>query len=258
MAPSDAKYEKLQSRDNYPRNWIVDLSSTCYKRPGYCCFATFCGWCASYSLRKQALYGDMSRYVCCNGACPCSGRCGEQNNPECCLCLEVACCFAQSVASTRWMIQDELRIQNTQCDNCIIGTMIAAQYLACLCSIAACLTGSEEIGDLAQFLDCIADILWYTVCGCMQTQHKAEMDNRDAGGGAAGGPGGAMQAPGVQMIPMGQPAHGQAYPPGQAPYQGYPPAQGMPQGYPAAAGGGYPPQGPPPGYPAPGQPGMYR
>ena len=25
------------------------------------------------------------------------------------------------------------RLQNTQCDNCIIGTMIAAQYLACCC-----------------------------------------------------------------------------------------------------------------------------
>jgi hypothetical protein len=36
--------------------------------------------------------------------------------------MEVTCCFAQSVASTRWLIQDELRIQTTQCDNCIIGT----------------------------------------------------------------------------------------------------------------------------------------
>jgi hypothetical protein len=67
-----------------------------------------------------------------------------------------------------------------------------------------------------------------------------------------------LQAPGVQMIPMGQPAPGQAYPPGQGPYQGHPPAQGVPQGYPAAAAGGYPPQGLPAGYPAPGQPGMYR
>lgn len=32
--------------------------------------------------------------------------------------------------------------------------------------------GSSEINDLAQFLDCIADVLWCTVCACMQTQHK--------------------------------------------------------------------------------------
>ena len=62
------------------------------------------------------------RYICCNGTCPCSGRCGEQKNPQCCLCLEVTCCFAQSVAATRWLIQDELRLQTTSCDNCIIGT----------------------------------------------------------------------------------------------------------------------------------------
>jgi hypothetical protein len=32
--------------------------------------------------------------------------------------------------------------------------------------------GSSEINDLAQFLDCVADVLWCTVCACMQTQHK--------------------------------------------------------------------------------------
>ena len=49
-----------------------------------------------------------------------------------------------------------------RCDNCIIGTMIAAQYPACLCSIAACLSGSSEINDAAQALDCVADVLWCT------------------------------------------------------------------------------------------------
>ena len=40
--------------------------------------------------------------------------------------VQVCFCFAQSVASTRFMIQDELRIQTTKCDNCIIGTMIVS------------------------------------------------------------------------------------------------------------------------------------
>lgn len=40
---------------------------------------------------------------------------------------QVFVCFAQSVASTRFMIQDELRLETTPCDNCIIGTMIALQ-----------------------------------------------------------------------------------------------------------------------------------
>ncbi len=83
----------------------------------------------------------LCRYICCNGTCPCSGRCGEQNSPECCLCLEVTCCFAQSVAATRWAIQDELRIQTTQCDNCIIGTSKPAQFYAfmpCLKVVQCC------------------------------------------------------------------------------------------------------------------------
>lgn len=47
------------------------------------------GYCASYQLRKQALYNDMRRYTCCNGMFPCSGSMGEQKSPECCLCMEV-------------------------------------------------------------------------------------------------------------------------------------------------------------------------
>lgn len=74
------------------------------------------------SPTAPATLHPLHRYICCNGTCPCSGRLGEQRSPEFCLCMEVTCCFAQSVASTRWLIQDELRIQTTQCDNCIIGT----------------------------------------------------------------------------------------------------------------------------------------
>jgi hypothetical protein len=32
----------------------------------------------------------------------------------------VFCCFGNSVASTRFLLQDEFNIQTTQCDNCII------------------------------------------------------------------------------------------------------------------------------------------
>ena len=67
--------------------------------PGFCCYAMLCGYCASYQLRKQTLYGDMSRYVCCGGACPCSGRCNEQSCPELCLCLEVRGAVAASAHS---------------------------------------------------------------------------------------------------------------------------------------------------------------
>ena len=67
--------------------------------------------------------------------------------------MQVFCCFAQSVASTRWMLQDEMHIQNTPCDNCLIGTMIFMQQLSCICNIVACISGSDEIAALADVVE---------------------------------------------------------------------------------------------------------
>ena len=77
-----------------------------------------------------------------------------------CALWQVFFCFTQSVASTRWMLQDEMHISNTECDNCLIGTMIFCQYLSCLCDIAACLSGSDEIRLLADAIDIAAQLIW--------------------------------------------------------------------------------------------------
>lgn len=238
------KYQQFEVRKTgYGQTWNTELKTACCADPGYCLLAACCPNCISYLLRKQLIYNDMTRYVCCNGDCPCSGRMGEQSCPEVCLCLEVFVCFTQSVASTRWAIQDQQRISNTPCDNCLIGTMIFCQYLACLCDIAACLSGSQELAELAHCIDNIAQLIWCSVCACMQTQHKVQLDARDKGQGPAA-PQGPYQAPMQQAIPppgvQGQygPAPGSGYPP-----QGYPQPQNMgvnPQG-------GYPTQGYPPG-----------
>lgn len=46
--------------------------------------------------------------------------------------LQVTCCMSMSVAATRYMIQDELLIQTTGCDTCIITTMIVLGTLHCV------------------------------------------------------------------------------------------------------------------------------
>ncbi|XP_050238950.1 uncharacterized protein LOC126688331 [Mercurialis annua] len=248
----DDQVQKMQMRQNYRNFWHTDLTSAVVADAPFCCFAMVCGPCASYMMRKRALYNDMSRYICCAGYFPCSGRCGESKCPELCLCTEVFCCFANSVASTRFLLQDEFNIQTTQCDNCIIGFMVCLQQLACICSLAACITGSDEIGDLANMLTCLADLVFCSVCPCMQTQHKVEMDKRDGKFG---------QQP-VMAVPQAQQMSriDQSVPPtvGYPPQQAYAPQYGQPpppyaQGYPPA---GYPPpQFPPPGaYPPPGYP----
>lgn len=237
----DKNVEKMQVRKNYRNLWHTDLMSTIRADTPYCCFAVWCAPCASYLLRKRALYNDMSRYTCCAGYMPCSGRCGESRCPEFCLCTEVFLCFGNSVASTRFLLQDEFNIQTTQCDNCIIGFMFCLQQLACIFSLVACIVGSDELREASQVLNILADLTYCTVCACMQTQHKIEMDKRDGNFG----PQPMMAVPPVQQMsrfnqptppPVGypsQPAYGQPYgypPPPQA--QGYPPA-GYPQPAPA-------------------------
>ncbi|KAD4384673.1 hypothetical protein E3N88_24841 [Mikania micrantha] len=180
MAASQEYLDKMQLRQNYRNVWHTDLMRTISAdTPFFYKIFTCSGPCVSYLLRKRALYDDMSRYTCCAGYMPCSGRCGESKCPELCLCTEVFCCFGNSVASTRFLLQDEFNIQTTQCDNCIIGFMFCLQQLACICSIVACLVGNDELSDASQALNCLADIVYCTVCACMQTQHKVEMDKRD-------------------------------------------------------------------------------
>ena len=60
------------------------------------------------------------------------------------------------------MLQDEMHIQNTPCDNCLIGTMIFCSYLSCLCYIAACISGNDILEELAQCIDLIAQTVWCT------------------------------------------------------------------------------------------------
>ncbi|XP_058732048.1 uncharacterized protein LOC131603658 [Vicia villosa] len=258
MAANQQNLEKMQLRQNYRNLWHTDLMRTIQADTPYCCFAVWCAPCVSYLLRKRALYDDMSRYTCCAGYMPCSGRCGESKCPEFCLCTEVFLCFGNSVASTRFLLQDEFNIQTTQCDNCIIGFMFCLNQVACIFSIVAMIVGSEEISEASQLLSCLAELVYCTVCACMQTQHKVEMDKRDG----KFGPHPVMAVPPAQQmsridqqVPPSvgyapQPAYGQSYgyPPAPQPAQGYPATGYPPTAYPPPANA-YPPQGyPPSGY----------
>eukprot|EP01025_Chloroclados_australasicus_P033556 TRINITY_DN34265_c0_g1_i1.p1 TRINITY_DN34265_c0_g1~~TRINITY_DN34265_c0_g1_i1.p1 ORF type:complete len:285 (+),score=20.67 TRINITY_DN34265_c0_g1_i1:54-857(+) len=215
MATKPPKIQAMEARNNYNNNWEVDLKSACCKDPTCCCISALCPTCASYVLRKRALRGDMKQYLCCNGYLPCSGKMQEQSCPELCLACEVCCCFATSVAVTRFMIQDELGVQNTKCDNCLIATMIVLQQLACICQIIACISGSEEIGQLADLISCLADFMYCSVCACMQTQHKIQLEERDSNPARIN----PMMPPHQQVMSAGEWTQPQLLPP---PSYGYP------------------------------------
>nr|XP_034574635.1 uncharacterized protein LOC117838641 isoform X2 [Setaria viridis] len=165
---SDAMIEKMQLRQSYRNVWHTDLTNAVVADLPWCCLSLWCGPCVSYMLRRRALYNDMSRYVCCAGYMPCSGRCGESQCPEVCLATEVFCCFGNSVASTRFLLQDEFNIQTTQCDNCIIAFMFFLQQLACICSLVACIVGNSELSEVANIISCMSNLVYWTVCSCMQ------------------------------------------------------------------------------------------
>lgn len=73
-----------------------------------------------------------------------------------------------------------MRLANTKTDACLFGTQFAIAQCACLCTIAACLTGSDEVAQLANCLTCIADAGYCLLCGCLQAQHYDALETRDA------------------------------------------------------------------------------
>jgi hypothetical protein len=69
---------------------------------------------------------------------------------------------------------DTRNIMPDPCDNRIIRFNNCMQLLACVCHIAACIEPS--LRDLADLIDFIADIVFYTTAACMTTQAWVELD----------------------------------------------------------------------------------
>jgi len=108
-------------------------------------------------------------------------RAAPRQCPELCLAAEVSLCFANSVVSTRYLIQDSMVVQNTQCDNCLVGFLVAMEELACIFRCAGEITGNPELEEAGMILTLSSDLTYCSVCSCMQTQHKVQLDARDSG-----------------------------------------------------------------------------
>ncbi len=198
----------------------------------------------SYHLRTRALHGDMRRYRCCGGYHPCVGRCGEESCPECCLATEVCLCFASSVLSTRFMLQDEMQVGNSRCDDALICFVIACEWAACILSLI-----DDEAAAIAHNA---SDAVYISVCACMQTQHKLQLDARDEGRVPTFTTTTAITMnppPAQQMVMMPSQGYAPQQPPmaygGYAQQPGYAPQQ---QAVYYAPPGGFQPQAGPPGY----------
>lgn len=89
------RIQSLQQAAEYRNEWQTSVARAPLSHCLWCCYSVLCPPCASFAIRKQILGGDMSRYRCCGGMMPCSGRCGEEHCPSLCLFAETCCVSAQ-------------------------------------------------------------------------------------------------------------------------------------------------------------------
>ena len=126
--------------------------------------------------------------MCCQGyanyCCFKAGMIGDTGNPVCMAC-ESCCCPGLAVSSTRMYVMDKYDLQSDPCDRRILHCSNCLQLLACVCHILAIV--QPEFRDLAALIDCIADLVFLTVMGCMNAQVDLELKKR-MGAVAPGGP----------------------------------------------------------------------
>lgn len=96
-------------------------------------------------ILRRAPFARVQGYSFCSPGCF-----GEQNCPDVCLGVEVLLCFPNSVLGTRFYLQDQMVLQNTQCDDNLIACEMALVQLSCICDCAALLSSAILLTAMRQ------------------------------------------------------------------------------------------------------------
>jgi hypothetical protein len=141
------------------------------------CFPGLCG-CTQYLLRRKVLNDSLSNYVCCQGyydnECFKSGSCGEQECPSLCLCIEAHCCSSCALSASRIYVIEKYDLSSDPCDYRLIRINNCLQILSCFCDLLSIF--AEQLRELARIIDCVADVFYICVSGCMTVQVAHEVD----------------------------------------------------------------------------------
>ena len=162
--------------------FATPLSNACCTDPGCCLAGFFCPCCTLFKLRYDYLRGDMSQFLCCQGlwgGCLClrPGRMGEKSCPELCLACEVILCPGLSISATRMSMMQSYQLQSDPFDRKLIRFSNCLQMLSCLCTtVAICV---PECQNCARMTEKIADLVFWSVLGCMSAQVHHEMAVRN-------------------------------------------------------------------------------
>ena len=153
--------------------WKVSMLKTPITVPIKCCLYTLCAPCGQWWMRRELLDRDMSKYKlwqgyydgprCCAGprcpSAPCTieaGTYGEDQCPECFLCMEVTCLFGFwssccSFGVNRRMIKEQYSLGEDPTEvrvNACIGFF--SRLASALCGLSLCVCcGSCLVGCCA-------------------------------------------------------------------------------------------------------------
>lgn len=167
---------------------MLDTPCSCATCP--CCVLAACPLthiCVQCHLRHRVLNhihpgSGWDHYICCQGywpkcCCFAPGECGEKSCPRTCMCLEAWLCPGCAVSTTRFVVMEHYDLMPDPCDNRLIRMNNCIQLFACVCHVAAIF--NRNLRALANIIDCLADVMFWTTTGCMTAQVDAEVAFRE-------------------------------------------------------------------------------
>jgi len=152
---------------------------------GSCCAP--CGFSACYTrdAALKAFGNGVEDYMCCQGYAPkcccfTPGNMGDKGSCPCMICE--GCCFpVLSISFTRIYVMEQINARPDPVDYQLIAFSNCMQMLSCICNILACVTQNDAIKQLADIIECIADIVTFSVAGCMVVQIEEEIKKKNNG-----------------------------------------------------------------------------
>ena len=167
----------------------VPCSSACP-----CCIGTMICYCpAQIYMRHRALNhvepnSGWSNYQCCQGyfgGCCClqPGQMGERACPVPCMCLESCLCPGLAASSTSMIVREHYHLGLDQDDVRLIRCSNCLQVFACCFQCVAMMTDCQGDDQIAEIINCFADLVFCSVAGCTTAQAHHEIKLRERGGG---------------------------------------------------------------------------
>jgi len=87
-------------------------------------------------------------------------------------------CNGFAVSASRLTTMDRYSLHPDPCDYRLIRLNNCLQVLACVCDILALF--DRNLRQLARIIDCIANLFYYSLSGCMTAQTAHEINKRSA------------------------------------------------------------------------------